>query len=512
MKTSLLSSPAMTVWNIVGTIALGLFIYIVYEVIRFLLHVRYVCKTYRDLPGPDGTHWLYGHLHQLPKTSHERIEYGMKNTIKFPRFYRFWSGPRANIVLNHPETIKVVIKTAEPKPTGFGGSYRHALPWLGPGLLIAGGKKWARARRLLTPAFHFDVLRPYMDIYNEAAEELLKNIDLCAEKGESFETFNVVSACTLDIILRCAFSYRTNCQNLGESHPYVTAVKELAEAWGVRSRNPMLYFDLIFYLTKTGRRFNKNCKFVHKVAEEVIDKRKETLDAGHVPEKKYKDFLDILLMARDENGNGLSREEIRNEVDTFLFEGHDTTASAISWILYALATHPEHQTKVQEEIDHVLEGRESGRLEWEDMPKLEYLTMCIKEGMRLYSPVPFIQRQSTQEFTIDNQTFPAGTFMSIGIYSVHHNPKVWENAYQFIPQRFSKENAAKMDSFAFIPFSAGPRNCIGQNFAMNEEKVVIARILQKYTLEVDPKVEVKLKAAAVMRSLNGVYLFNKRRQ
>ncbi|XP_021365497.1 cytochrome P450 4F5-like [Mizuhopecten yessoensis] len=216
-------------------------------------------------------------------------------------------------------------------------------------------------------------------------------------------------------------------------------------------------------------------------------------------------------MARDENGKGLTREEIRNEVDTFLFAGHDATASAISWILYTLATHPEHQTKVQEEIDRVLAGRESDRLEWDDMPKLEYLTMCINEGMRLYTPVPIIHRQSTKEFTIDGKKFPPGTYMSIGVYSVHHNPTVWENPHQFIPQRFSKENTAKADSFSFIPFSAGPRNCIGQTFAMNEEKVTIARILHKYTLEADPKVEVKLKAAAVMRSLNGVYLFNKPR-
>ncbi|XP_069109522.1 cytochrome P450 4B1-like [Argopecten irradians] len=216
-------------------------------------------------------------------------------------------------------------------------------------------------------------------------------------------------------------------------------------------------------------------------------------------------------MARDENGNGLTREEIRNEVDTFLFEGHDTTASAISWILYSLATHPEHQTKVQAEIDSVLEGRVSDHLKWEDMPKLQYLTMCIKEGMRLHSPVPFIQRESTREFTIDGKTFPPGTFLSCAIYSVHQNPAVWNNPQEFIPERFSKENATKMDSFAFIPFAAGPRNCIGQTFAMNEEKVTIARILHKYTFELDPSVEVKKQPAAVMRSKNGIYLNAKAR-
>ncbi|XP_060068964.1 ultra-long-chain fatty acid omega-hydroxylase-like isoform X2 [Ylistrum balloti] len=420
-------------------------------------------------------------------------------------------GVKPVIILNHPDTVKLVLKTAEPKSVGFGGIYRHGRPWLGDGLLIAGGQRWARARRLLTPAFHFDVLRPYIDIYNEATEELLTNVEVCAEKGESFETFNVVSACTLDIILRCAFSYRTNCQNLGKIHPYVAAVNEIAEEWTTRNRKPWLYPDFIFYLTSGGRRFRRQCNYVHSVAEEVIDKRQRILDAGHVPEKKYKDFLDILLMARDENGNGLTREEIRNEVDTFLFEGHDTTASAISWILYSLATHPEHQTKVQEEIDSILKGRESDRLLWDDLPKLEYLTMCIKEGMRLHSPVPFIQRESTRDFTIDGKTLPPGTSLSCSIFSVHHNPTVWSESDKFIPQRFSKENSSQMDSFAFVPFAAGPRNCIGQHFAMHEEKVTIARILHRYTLEVDPAVEVKKHPAAVMRSKNGVYLYAKPR-
>ncbi|XP_033735423.1 leukotriene-B4 omega-hydroxylase 3-like [Pecten maximus] len=510
--TGIVTISAFTPGNVVGTLVLGLVIYVLYEGIRFLLHVRYLSNVFRDVPGPDNVHWLYGNILQSPSNGEKRLEY-LKNLVKrFPRFYRLWIGPKPVIMLTHPDTIKILLKTAEPKTVGFGGAYRHGRPWLGDGLLIAGGQRWARSRRLLTPAFHFDVLRPYTEVYNEASEELLKNIGMCAEKGESFETFHVVSACTLDIILRCAFSYCTNCQNLGKSHPYVTAVNEIAEEWATRNKKPWLFPDIIFYLTKGGRRFKRQCKYVHDVAEDVIDKRRRTLEAGGVPEKKYKDFLDILLMARDENGKGLTREEIRNEVDTFLFEGHDTTASAISWILYSLATHPEHQAKVQEEIDHVLEGRESDRLQWEDMPKLEYLTLCIKEGMRLHSPVPFIQRESTREFIIDGKTLPPGTNLSCSIFSVHHNPTVWSQSDKFIPQRFSKENIAQMDSFAFLPFAAGPRNCIGQTFAMNEEKVVIARILQRYTIELDPTVEVKKHPAAVMRSKNGVYLYARARR
>lgn len=496
------------------TILLGIFTYGFYLVIWFIFRYRSLRKTFErhGVPGPDGRHWLYGHLHLLPSRSVDRLKLGQKFTDTYKRYYRFWVGPlRANIILIHPETVKLVLKSSEPKPKGFGGAYRHALPWLGEGLLLSDGERWSRARRLLTPAFHFDVLRPYVSIYNEAVNTLLEQVEKYSLSGESFDIFEPVSLCTFDIILRCAFSYQTDCQLSGQGHPYVKAVREITELWSERSRNPLMYPDIVYYLTPSGRKFVKQCNYVHRIAEDVIDKRKEFLDNNDVSERKCLDFLDILLTARDENGLGLTKLEIRNEVDTFMFEGHDTTASAISWILYSLAENPKHQEKCRNEIDKILEGRESDNIEWDDLPKLEYLSMCIKEGMRLHAPVPFIQRVATKSITIDGNTFPAGTPLSVNIYSLHHNPEVWEDHEVFKPERFTEDNFSKMDSFAYCPFSAGPRNCIGQNFARNEEKVVLAKILHRYKIETDPDHKTVKKVAAVMRAENGIRLFFRRR-
>lgn len=496
------------------TILLGIFTYGFYLVIWFIFRYRSLRKTFErhGVPGPDGRHWLYGHLHLLPSRSVDRLKLGQKFTDTYKRYYRFWVGPlRANIILIHPETVKLVLKSSEPKPKGFGGAYRHALPWLGEGLLLSDGERWSRARRLLTPAFHFDVLRPYVSIYNEAVNTLLEQVEKYSLSGESFDIFEPVSLCTFDIILRCAFSYQTDCQLSGQGHPYVKAVREITELWSERSRNPLMYPDIVYYLTPSGRKFVKQCNYVHRIAEDVIDKRKEFLDNNDVSERKCLDFLDILLTARDENGLGLTKLEIRNEVDTFMFEGHDTTASAISWILYSLAENPKHQEKCRNEIDKILEGRESDNIVWDDLPKLEYLSMCIKEGMRLHAPVPFIQRVATKRITIDGNTFPAGTPLSVNIYSLHHNPEVWEDHEVFKPERFTEDNFSKMDSFAYCPFSAGPRNCIGQNFARNEEKVVLAKILHRYKIETDPDHKAVKKVAAVMRAENGIRLFFRRR-
>lgn len=330
--------------------------------------------------------------------------------------------------------------------------------------------------------------------------------------GNSFELFSFIGLASLDIILQCAFSYESNCQQLGETHPYVHAVNVLSDIWVARSLKPWFYPDFLFYLSPSGREFKKNCDYVHKVAEDIIAKRKKSLEEeGSKPKSRHLDFLDILLTAKDENSQGLTSLEIRNEVDTFLFEGHDTTTSGMCWTLYLLAKHPEHQRECQREIDELMEGRENRDLQWSDLPKLSYLTQCIKESMRLYPPVTFIQRVTTKDIVLDDHQIPAGTTIGVQIYNLHHNKAVWEDPYEFKPERFSPDKERKYDNFAFVPFSAGPRNCIGQHFAMNEMKIILVHVLQRFNLSLDPTGEVNIKIGVVLRTKNGIKVIAERR-
>ncbi|KAK7494593.1 hypothetical protein BaRGS_00014246 [Batillaria attramentaria] len=189
-----------------------------------------------------------------------------------------------------------------------------------------------------------------------------------------------------------------------------------------------------------------------------------------------------------------------------MFEGHDTTASAISWALYSLCEHPEYQERVQAEVDHILEGRDSDNIEWSDLSKMEFLTMVIKESMRLHCPVPLISREITQPLSLDGVTIPVGTPCTINIINVHHNPTVWPDPYSFKPERFHPDNMKDKDSYAFIPFSAGPRNCIGQHFSLNEQKVLLGRLLRRFTFTLDPDRTVTKKPAAVMRTETGMWM------
>ncbi|XP_011425793.3 nacrein-like protein isoform X1 [Magallana gigas] len=483
---------------------------LVIVIVRLVVGLYHRRILFRGFPEPiEERHWLFGHLLVFAgKTS--RLDKVLEWTAKFPKMFIIRPGPfRVRVILHHPECVKQVLVTSDPKPVGFGEPYRHGLPWLGEGLLMSSGQKWKRSRRLLTPAFHFDILKPYVKIYKTCADILSENLNEHADTGKSVEIYNLVSSCTLDIILRCAFSYTTDCQSKRETtHPYVSAVQDIAMTWLLRNKSPWLYPDFIFYRTKQGQKFKSDCDYVHKIAEDIIDKRRRELEREDLSHKRYLDFLDILLTAKDESGNGLTKEDIRNEVDTFLFEGHDTTASAISWILYSLAENPECQQKCQEEIDKVVSETKSGQLEWKDLGKLDYLTECIKEGMRVHSPVPGVSRVNTQPIKVDDVTIPPGTIILINFYALHHNPTVWgQDHMEFKPERFNRDNSEKRDSFAFCPFSAGPRNCIGQNFAMSEEKVVLASLLRRFSFSLDKDHKVDKVIAAVMRPVDGIKLY-----
>ncbi|XP_052819369.1 leukotriene-B4 omega-hydroxylase 3-like [Mya arenaria] len=501
---------------VLQTVLLAAGLYIFGKLVTFIRWHRRTDKLFGNVPGPKERHWLFGSFRNMPEDGHDRMQVFVDWGNQYARaqgYLRLWgSFWRPVIVACHPTSMKKILKTAEPKPLGLTSGYRTLKAWLGDGLLISGGEKWARNRRLLTPAFHFDILKPYIHVYNDAAGIFVDKLNDFAARGEQFELFQHVCQSSLDIILRCAFSYNIDVQRAGETHPYVVAVNDLATCTAKRTRKPWLASDIIFYNTALGKKYKRDCDYVHGVAEDIINTRKAALEKiGGVDKKKYLDFLDILLTAKDENGVGLSYMDIRNEVDTFLFEGHDTTASAISWILYSLAEHPEYQQKCQEEVDEVLQGRQD--VEWSDLPKLEYLTQCIKEGMRLHAPVAIVGRETTKPFPIADIVCPPGTNVMINIWMLHHNVEVWgEDHMDFRPDRFTKEACAKMDPYQYVPFSGGPRNCIGQNFAMNEQKVVIAKLLNNFTFNLVPGHVVRRRLAAVMRAENGIMMTVERRK
>ena len=492
---------------------LALFSLLLLYLAGFLRDLYRKVRCVGDFPPPMlPPHWFMGQLQNFGPDEHSLLRVNHYIHSKGYKATAGRLGPMVAIVSAcHPDTVKPMLK--EPKLRQV---YDLLDPWLGKGLLtIEDGPKWHRNRHLLTPAFHYSILKGYVSVYNECLQQLFRKWDTSAKLNEPVLVFHTVSTLSLDIIFQCSFGFKSECQREGNRPAYIKAVYQLSNSIAERFFNPFYQLDWLYFLTPAGRKMKHACKVVHAHAEIIIKKRRNALGLegsnkglnpgsesqdifNHITKSRHLDFLDILLTAVDDDGVGLTDTEIRNEVDTFMFEGHDTTTSGMSWTLYCLAKHPQHQEKVREEVRRVLNGRES--LEYEDLKELKYTQWCIKEAMRLYPPVILIFREASRDMEIDGIKVPKGVWLGIPTYHLHHNPTIWPDPEKFDPLRFEPSNAEGRDPYAYLAFSAGSRNCIGQNFAINEEKVVVASIVNRYRLSIVEDHVVEMLPVIVLRA------------
>ncbi|KAF5277791.1 hypothetical protein FQR65_LT03771 [Abscondita terminalis] len=219
--------------------------------------------------------------------------------------------------------------------------------------------------------------------------------------------------------------------------------------------------------------------------------------------KKGIALLDLLLTSTVDD-KPLTNQAIREEVDTFMFGGHDTTTSGISFAMYLLSKHPEIQEKVLDEIITTFGNDKVLQLTYEGLQNLKYLEQVIKEALRIYPPVPIFSRLVTEDALFDGQIIPKGTVMKIFTYELHNNPSIFPNPDVFDPERFNATNSKNISFYSYIPFSAGPRNCLGQKFAMLEVKALVCKVLHKFKLLPVLGHTPKLKTDAVLISENGL--------
>lgn len=227
--------------------------------------------------------------------------------------------------------------------------------------------------------------------------------------------------------------------------------------------------------------------------------------------KKRKAFLDMLLSATDDEGKKLSYRDIREEVDTFMFEGHDTTASAVNWVLYLLGRNPEVQKKVHRELDEEF-GNNECSVTMDNLKNLRYLECVVKEALRLFPSVPMFARTLREDCCIKGYQIPRGTNVLVLTYALHRDPEIFPDPEEFRPERFFPENCKGRHPYAYVPFSAGPRNCIGQRFAQMEEKTLLALILRRFWVESCQKPEeLGLCGELILRPNKGIWIKLKRR-
>ncbi|KAF2886530.1 hypothetical protein ILUMI_19644 [Ignelater luminosus] len=305
-----------------------------------------------------------------------------------------------------------------------------------------------------------------------------------------------------------------------QSQEYTNAIFRMGEIICHRLTRLWLYLEMSYRFTSLSKEEKRLLNTLHTFSEDIIRNREinfkesvdlNTLNSDGFSTKRRLAMLDLLISAKN-SGQPIDDEGIREEVDTFMFEGHDTTTACISFMLLLLACHQDIQEKVVEELQDVF-GESDRAPTYQDLQNLQYLDRVIKESLRLYPSVPFISRVSDDEIqTYTGYTIPKNTILQIHIYDVHHNPEIYPDPERFDPDRFLPENAARRHPFAYIPFSAGPRNCIGQKFAFLEIKTIVSYILRNFVLEqVDKPSDITLIIHLVMKTNKGIRIRFKRR-
>lgn len=437
--------------------------------------------------------------------------------------YLFWFANTPIVSIFSPSGIEAVLSSSVSLDKSW--EYRFLHPWLGLGLLTSTGSKWRTRRRILTPAFHFRILEDFLPVFNEQSLVLVKKLQRLADQ-EWVDITPMVVLCTLDIVSESVMGIHIGAQDNSDSE-YVQAIHRLGNYFNRRTARPWVWPDFFFYMSEEGRDFKRSVKILHNFTRQVIKERKLSMvrspkepkkpensdKESYITGRKRKAFMDLLLDLHIEE-HLMTEEDIREEVDTFMFEGHDTTAMGISWALYCIGLYSHIQKKIVEELDSIFSDDRERPITHDDIRQMKYLECVLKESQRIYPSVPLIGRVLNEEITLGGVVIPKQTVIHLHIIGLHRNPEIFPNPDVFDPERFFPENSVNRNPYAFVPFSAGPRNCIGQKFALMEEKAVIANLLRNFEItSLDPRDKVHVKIEFVLRPDEPLRLkFTPRRQ
>ncbi|XP_047365703.1 cytochrome P450 4C1-like [Vespa velutina] len=494
-------------------ILFALIIIILINVLSKLYKFYVFRKTINKIPGDAS---FFGNIINFNRLSKDEYH---KTFCQYPTrykegIYKTWIGYEAVVYIYKPEYIEVILRsTTNIKKSSI---YDSLKPWLGYGLVTSSGSKWHQDRKLITPAFHFSMLDNFMIVMLEKSEILIDRIEKEIEKNIGKNAVNIyplLADFTLDVICETAMGVNVYAQDNTKTG-YPNHIHKAANVALYRQLRPWMKLDSIFALTAEGKQFYSSVKEIHRFNREVIKmkkeaRRKKCQDDSEVDElgrKKRKAFIDILLDINENNSNQLSEEDMNEQVATIMFAGHDTSATAIFWTLLCLATEPEIQDKVYEELTVVFDNLD-GPISMNAISQFKYLDRVCKETLRLYPVVPKYSRQITEEIKIGKYIIPKNTILSIHAYGVHHDPEIWTDPEKFDPDRFLTNEMQYRNPYSYLPFSGGPRNCIGQKFANIQHKLVIAILLRKWMVKsAILRKDIKTYQSVVLRPLDDVYL------
>ncbi|XP_053691289.1 cytochrome P450 4c21-like [Sabethes cyaneus] len=466
-----------------------------------------------ELPGPKDYPLIgCGHLF-IGKSNEEQFAILNELTKKYPSPCRAWLGHKFLIFIDNPEDLQTVLNSPNCLEKADVYRFFHC----DKGLFSSPASVWKVHRKLLSPCFSPAILASFVSIFNVKSATLVQRI----EKHLKHEEFNInedISRCTLDMI--CATTLGTNMDlQSDEGTEYIKAIEEACELINQRVYKIWLHPDFIYKKTSYYKAEQENYEKAYKMSRKVLrlkqgERREKLKPSTDEDLRKPQIYIDQILRLAEET-DIFDDAAIRDELDTIILGGNETSGLTLSHVMLMLAIHQEVQENVYNEIVNVIGSSDpSVSVQNDHLGKLNYTEMVIRETMRLFPVGPIVARTCTAPTKISKTTIPEGTTIILGVFNIHRNPSHWgSQVNSFNPENFLPERAAERHPYAYLPFSGGPRNCIGYKYGLMSMKIMMCHLLRAYRFRTPLKMDqLQLKMSITLKIANKHLVQIERRQ
>jgi cytochrome P450 len=402
-------------------------------------------------------------------------------------FRLFLGGLKEAIVTTDPAVIERVLKTNAENYQKSEIQVKRMGHFLGKGLLTTHGEAWRTQRRLIQKGFDRKQLDALSSIMQDSLAESLRDFDRQV-RGGPVDIYPQLMKITFAMVARSLFGARLKDEDIDLVSHTICTVQEF-----IVRQTLQPYLNPWFAVSGELRRHDEMRTRADAILLEYIKKRRN--------EPPGQDLLQTLMDARYSDGEGMKDELILSESMQLLVAGHETSSNALSWLLYLLSSRPDCLERVRQEFDSVLG---EAPLSHSDVPKFQFATQVIQEALRLYPPFWMIDRMAVADDRVGDLTIPSGSTVIVYVYGAHHAPLYWENPENFDTQRFTKANEKLQTPFTYLPFGAGPRGCIGGNYAMLQILMILSVLLRKYDLHLAPGQIIEPRPMVILRPKHGI--------
>ncbi|KAI4388959.1 hypothetical protein MLD38_001241 [Melastoma candidum] len=421
----------------------------------------------------------------MPSIDHDIVARLLPHYVLWSKIYGkrfiYWNGSEPRMCLSETDMIKELLGKYSMVSGKSWFQQQGSKNFIGKGLLMANGEDWYNQRHIIAPTFLGDKLKSYAGYILESTEKMLQSLESVVESGKSeVEIGEYLTALASDIITQTTFG--SGCEKGKKIFRLLTRLQSLT----ARSIRHLWFPGSRFFPSKYNREIKSLKKEVEGLLTEIIQSRKDCVEIGR-SSSWGNDLLGTLLNEMDNkaaatkpttpssDGFNLDHQLIMDECKTIVFAGHETTALLLTWTVMLLAAYPSWQDKVREEVKVVCNG---GAPSIDHLPKLTLLSMVINESLRLYPPAAILPRSAFEDIRLGDLDIPKGLALWIPVLAIHHSEQLWgKDANQFNPERFASRSYAPG---RFIPFALGPRNCVGQSFAIMEAKMILSMLISRF--------------------------------